>query len=417
MNKCNSFYIFVNLVLIFFVIHNLCYSQTIVDGDISSTTTWSLSGSPYNVTQDIYIKKEATLIIENGVTVNFQNRYLFVGFNKSAKLVADGVNFNNGTIIFNNESNGSILNSTFYKTRLNLEDFSYPNVKQNKFDSDSKITIHSPDAFIYVQNNNFTNGEIIFSFDVDFDLNLVYKENCIYTMDGDIFIYDDATFNIDKLTTLDLDFNSIYVGYYSDAQLIVSEANLYSGWIKCSDKSISNLTSSNLSIIFFELKDSAKLTIYNSNLDSNSTIINNSEISVQAVNNYWGRPEGPIMTDSIARLKGDVNFLPFSSVPLDPVSAIARSNIINDDYQLIQNYPNPFNPTTVISYQLLLNSEVSLDVYNLRGQKMSTLVNENQSPGKYSIEWNATGYASGIYFYVLRTSAGSVHSKKMILLK
>ncbi len=177
------------------------------------------------------------------------------------------------------------------------------------------------------------------------------------------------------------------------------------------------MTNSNLSKINFELRDSAKLTIYNSNLDSNSTIINNSDISVQAINNYWGRPEGPIMTDSVAILIGDVKYLPFSSVPLNPVSAIAENNIINNDYQLLQNYPNPFNPATVISYQLPLNSEVNLDVYNLRGQKMSTLVNANQSPGEYSIEWNATGFASGIYFYVLRTSAGSVHSKRMILLK
>jgi hypothetical protein len=68
------------------------------------------------------------------------------------------------------------------------------------------------------------------------------------------------------------------------------------------------------------------------------------------------------------------------------------------EFALEQNYPNPFNPTTVIRYQLPVNSYVSLEVYNVLGQRMWTLIQEFQERGYKSVEWNAGGIASGVYF-------------------
>jgi hypothetical protein len=68
------------------------------------------------------------------------------------------------------------------------------------------------------------------------------------------------------------------------------------------------------------------------------------------------------------------------------------------------NYPNPFNPVTVISYQLAVNSFVTLRVYDLLGREVATLLNEETLAGSYSVRWNATNFPSGIYFY--RLSAG-----------
>ena len=86
------------------------------------------------------------------------------------------------------------------------------------------------------------------------------------------------------------------------------------------------------------------------------------------------------------------------------------------DYILEQNYPNPFNPTTTISYSVPKESFVSLQVYDILGNEISTLVNEKKPQGYYNIEFNAKDLPSGIYFS--RIQAGSfVAVKKMILLK
>ena len=86
------------------------------------------------------------------------------------------------------------------------------------------------------------------------------------------------------------------------------------------------------------------------------------------------------------------------------------------DYKLCQNYPNPFNPRTTIKYQLQMISEVELSVYNVLGQKVATLVSENQPAGEYNIEWDASGLASGMYYYRL-TAGQFVETKRLVLLK
>lgn len=83
---------------------------------------------------------------------------------------------------------------------------------------------------------------------------------------------------------------------------------------------------------------------------------------------------------------------------------------------LLQNYPNPFNPTTVISYQLPVNCFVSLKVYDMTGNEVASLVNREQQAGSHTATFNASGIATGIYFY--RIQAGDfVSMKKLILLK
>jgi predicted outer membrane repeat protein len=90
---------------------------------------------------------------------------------------------------------------------------------------------------------------------------------------------------------------------------------------------------------------------------------------------------------------------------------------IPEKFELFQNYPNPFNPQTTISYQLSEPSKVKLNVYNILGEKVSSLVSAKQSTGFYEIVWDATGFASGVYFYRFETDKGFVKSKRFILLK
>ena len=87
-----------------------------------------------------------------------------------------------------------------------------------------------------------------------------------------------------------------------------------------------------------------------------------------------------------------------------------------DRFNLGQNYPNPFNPRTVINYELQITNKVELSIYNLLGRRVATLVDEKQNAGYHQVEWDASGFAAGVYFYQLR--AGSFQDvRKMILLK
>ena len=85
-------------------------------------------------------------------------------------------------------------------------------------------------------------------------------------------------------------------------------------------------------------------------------------------------------------------------------------------FLLSQNFPNPFNPITTIKYSITEMSKVSLTIYNLLGEKVATLVNEEKVAGNYSVEFNAASLPSGVYFY--RLQAGDfISTKKMILMK
>jgi len=89
---------------------------------------------------------------------------------------------------------------------------------------------------------------------------------------------------------------------------------------------------------------------------------------------------------------------------------------VPDEFKLNQNYPNPFNPTTTIKYQIPELSFVTLKVYDVLGNEIETLVNEEKPAGSYEVTWYAEGLPSGVFFYQLR--AGEfVQTKKMLLLK
>ncbi|MCL6495209.1 MAG: T9SS type A sorting domain-containing protein [Ignavibacterium sp.] len=125
---------------------------------------------------------------------------------------------------------------------------------------------------------------------------------------------------------------------------------------------------------------------------------------------------------------GDGRLLVFDGNNLNSITDVLQEyNYLPEDFTLSQNYPNPFNPSTKIRYNIpsvILSSSkddkvgVTLKVYDVLGNEVATLVNENKPAGVYEIEFNASKYnlTSGIYFYKL--VAGSfVQTKKMILTK
>lgn len=96
---------------------------------------------------------------------------------------------------------------------------------------------------------------------------------------------------------------------------------------------------------------------------------------------------------------------------------IESNNYNPESYFLAEVYPNPFNPTTNFKLTIPKSAFVSLTIYNLIGQEVATLVSEKLTPGTYEYQWNAFGFASGVYFYRLETNTGFVQTKKLILMR
>jgi len=108
----------------------------------------------------------------------------------------------------------------------------------------------------------------------------------------------------------------------------------------------------------------------------------------------------------------NVDKLIYSYIPTDVREFTGEFN----DYSLSNNFPNPFNPSTNIRFQIADFGFVSLKVYDVLGNEVAILVNQEKYPGIYEVEFDGAGLSSGIYFY--KIAAGNfVETKKMILLK
>ena len=99
-----------------------------------------------------------------------------------------------------------------------------------------------------------------------------------------------------------------------------------------------------------------------------------------------------------------------------PTGITGSAPMIPTSLTLDQNYPNPFNPTTKIRYGVPSTMKVTLDIYNSLGEKITTLVNQPQTAGYYEVNFNATRFASGVYYYRLVTNDVAI-TKKMLILK
>ena len=121
--------------------------------------------------------------------------------------------------------------------------------------------------------------------------------------------------------------------------------------------------------------------------------------------------EGNSFTGEFLNVTGDIISIELATAD----GAMSLNNMIPVDFELAQNYPNPFNPTTTIGFTLSAQGEYNLAIYNVTGQVVANFSGMAEA-GPQSIEWNANGQASGIYFYKL-TTADNTATKKMVLLK
>lgn len=113
-------------------------------------------------------------------------------------------------------------------------------------------------------------------------------------------------------------------------------------------------------------------------------------------------------------LQGNLNYI--VGLELSTTTSERIQNEIPSSFALLQNYPNPFNATTHFQFSIAEMTIVTLQIHDILGREVATLVNEQKPPGKYSVAWDASRMSSGIYFYTIR--AGDFReTKRMVLLK
>jgi hypothetical protein len=130
-------------------------------------------------------------------------------------------------------------------------------------------------------------------------------------------------------------------------------------------------------------------------------------------------PDGALVTitaqDANPATSGTINVSDISWV-LPTAVDVPLAVGVPEEFALEQNYPNPFNPSTAITYQVAKAGFVTIKVYNLLGQEVASLVNEEKVPGTYRHTWNAQGVPSGVYFYTMNSGSFAA-TRRMVLLK
>ena len=105
-----------------------------------------------------------------------------------------------------------------------------------------------------------------------------------------------------------------------------------------------------------------------------------------------------------------------SMIYVDDLKYNISDNTMPNAYNIVSVYPNPFNPQTTIEFSIPDDSEISLDIYALNGEKIVSLINGFYQPGYYSVNWDASKYSSGIYFATM-TTQGFTYKQKLLLVK
>jgi hypothetical protein len=124
---------------------------------------------------------------------------------------------------------------------------------------------------------------------------------------------------------------------------------------------------------------------------------------------------GRVVNDTLVLQSGaglDIPGLRWTDVAVE----VDYSASVPRDFRLDQNYPNPFNPTTTIEFAIMREATVALDLYNILGQRVRTLVEGDLPPGEYRVELDATDLPSGVYLYRLRADTFT-QTRKLVLLK
>jgi len=181
--------------------------------------------------------------------------------------------------------------------------------------------------------------------------------------------------------------------------------------------SFSAIVSSN--VVTLSWSTATELNNQGFEIESSSNIVNWRLIGFREGKGTTSEPQQYSYSDILTNIESSKLYYRLKQIDFNGTfeySGIVEVEIAPSVFSLSQNYPNPFNPSTAISYQLPMNAFVTLKVYDVLGNEVAALVNEEKTAGEYKIEFNGNRLPSGIYLYKL-TSGSFVETKKMVLMK
>jgi hypothetical protein len=206
-----------------------------------------------------------------------------------------------------------------------------------------------------------------------------------------------ATFNSEQ---------DVYYSYIANTTIIPVELVSFSASAAASVVTLSWLTATELNNQGFEIERSSERTNWRT-------------IGFREGKGTTSEPQQYSYSDILSGVESSKLYYRLKQVDFNgsfEYSDIVEVEIAPSVFSLSQNYPNPFNPTTTIIYQVPGLSFITLKVYDVLGNEIESLINEEKQAGNYEIEFNATNLPSGIYFYKLQ-AGNFVETKKMVLMK
>lgn len=305
-------------------------------------------------------------------------------------------------------------------------------IHDNIFETGILIVGEISENYDHFINGNTVNGKELFYSRGDTLPQIPADPGQIIIFNGGYVVVEELTFEgvaagvqvgfSDTLIVRNTTFEGMQVGLNATGtELVTIEENTFSG----NDTGV--LIQGEYAPIFFADNEFLSNTV---GLDAG-----NLNPGADARNNWWGSGSGPSgggedpETGTMAEGSGDaiagtIRFDPWlgqGTIPTDAGGSGDRDERPGDNdlpaaFDLAQNYPNPFNPATQIRYSLPEQAQVRLDVYNTLGQRVKSLVDENQGAGSYEISFDATALSSGLYIYRIQAGAFS-ESRSMLLVK
>ncbi|KQC11942.1 MAG: hypothetical protein APR54_02610 [Candidatus Cloacimonas sp. SDB] len=373
----------------------------------------------FRVSAPGYLESEFSLTIDE-----MNNEYDFIlnsgpviGVNLEAIFKEMPVNSEDLEIIILTNEGGGILNYEIYLEQ-DERDLTgcYISCSSSTFSPGQEV------EWVFTVFNNSPDGEWIKDIFIEFPQNVTVNEASNFSggSGGDLF-YDGATGAGEEIHwhgETALGYGVLHEDETAQAVVEVSIAPQYTGEIILNYHIIGDGYGEEPHDIFNSISLTYPLNWININPDSGSLDSGASDEIAVVFNTNEVDPSNYNCEIIIEQENSNFVSIP---VQLTVISTSAQDISIPTKASLQNNYPNPFNPSTIISFNIGSETQAALEIFNLKGQKINTLLNSFVPSGQYSIEWNGTDnegvpVSSGIYFYSLTTETGSA-VKRMILLK
>ena len=280
----------------------------------------------------------------------------------------------------------------------------------------------------YLQNSGSASSEVVFKLSPTYstddgvlagnmDLRVAYSSDNRSTWNG-VGPLDHVTDLTNVPTTITSDSLNPNISITTGTSIFVSLANATGGVNTIPVELLSFILTNNNSLVKLDWSTATELN--NRGFEIERSFDNSTFAVIGFVKGFGTTTEKKYYSFVDENASNGIYYYRLKQIDFD--GSVNYSKVISSDvstpaeFELKQNYPNPFNPSTKINYSVIESGLVKLSVYNLLGEVVSILVNQNQEAGSYDVQFDASNIQSGVYFYKLE-SGNQIQTKKMMLIK